>query len=533
MAAPVLTGRSNALRVASRRAVVLAALAALVSLVGCIHSPAMLGTNKQRVIDRQVVEYPSGFALIPLVKGLNAPSAIAFDTDGNLLVAESGAGGGEPHLFGYHRDGSYFNIYPFGRTVSFFPTGFVLHGPIGGMVAHQGKIYVSHRDQHGMGTISALGYDGSHATVQAGLPAQGDYGVTDLAIGPTDGRLYFAVGTATNSGVVGVDNWDEGWLKRYPDVYDKVFSAGQIQAFKLNGYRFDSINPRAGLFGGADIARTGPFQPFGQSSLARVPSSDKPSGALYSVPLDGGALRVEASGLHNPRGLAFNEYRRLYMTNDGMQLRGTRPVWRDPDSLLRWGPGVWYGWPDYTTDGHPISDPTYQPPVGMLIKSGYSENSFLIDHDASGLRPPDPNVLVAGVFPTLSGAAKLDFAPMSGPFNEFHGSAIVALDGDRAPFATSGVKLLGPVGFQVARVDIDSHQIKPFIRNTAGKPASQLPYGTVALERPIDVKFGPDGALYILDFGRMDNRGGTPRVYNGTGAIFKLVGIAGRPTSAR
>jgi glucose/arabinose dehydrogenase len=114
--------------------------------------------------------------------------------------------------------------------------------------------------------------------------------------------------------------------------------------------------------------------------------------------------------------------------------------------------------------------------------------------------------------------------PEKGPFSEFFHSAIVALDGDRAPFATSGSKEFeGPVGFKVSRVDLDTKQVKDFIRNTTGTPASQQPYGTVALERPIDVKFGPDGALYILDFGRMENKNGVPRLFPNTGRIFKLV----------
>jgi len=43
------------------------------------------------------------------------------------------------------------------------------------------------------------------------------------------------------------------------------------------------------------------------------------------------------------------------------------------------------------------------------------------------------------------------------------------------------------------------------------------------LERPIDVKFGPDGSLYILDFGQMEMKNGKPEVKRGTGKIFKLV----------
>ena len=131
--------------------------------------------------------------------------------------------------------------------------------------------------------------------------------------------------------------------------------------------------------------------------------------------------------MHDPRGLAFNEYRRLYATNDGMQLRGTRPIKDDPDALVRLAPGVWLGWPDYTADLHSVAEARYQPPVEMLTRSGYSEISPLIDHDASGLRPPDRNCargrcvpeLVrrrqAGVRPARWGVQRFSAAAQSSP----------------------------------------------------------------------------------------------------------------------
>ena len=496
---------------------------------GCIHQPPMLPLSKQIPIDRKLVEYPSGTALVPLVNGLNAPTAIAIDFDSDaLIVAESGMDGREPHIFGYHlRDGSYFNIYPYQRTVSFYPPGFALYGPIGGMVVHQGRVIVSHRDRDGSGMITWLDYKGGHGTVVADLPARGDYGVTDVTISPNNGRLYFGVGTATNSGVVGNDNWDAGWLKRYSDVHDIPYDPNST--LYLLGRRFDTPNPQAGLFG-SDITVTAPFQPFGVSNQTQLfGNNPKPNGAIYSVGIDGGDLRIEAYGIHNPRGLAFNdnEYGRLYMTNDGMELRGTRPVKDDPDCLLRVSSGVWYGWPDYATNCQPVSNSIFQPGPEMMMKSGYPDLSFLIDHERSGLHAPDAKEMVAGVFPSLSGAAKFDFAPASGPFKDLRGSAIVPLDGDRSPFATSGLKLAGRVGFKVVLVDLDTKQVKDFIHNTAGIPASMQDYGTVALERPIDVKVGPDGAIYILDFGQMENKEGEPEIHAGTGRIFKLYKSAG------
>jgi glucose/arabinose dehydrogenase len=520
------TSRAVRPRAAAWRAVVafLSLAPALLPLGGCINQPALLPLAQRKPFDRRSVEFPSGYVLTPLVRGLNCPTALCFDADrDDLLVAESGIDGSEPHIFGYHlSDGSYFSLYPFKRTVSFYPTGFVIYGPVGGMVVHDGRVYVSHRDRDGRGVITAFGYDGTHATIVANLPAQGDYGVTDLVV--NKGRLFFGIGTATNSGVVGLDNWDAGWLKHHPDVCDQAYSWDNPPApLVLNGPRFDTPNPRAGL-GQPDIVVTTPFQPFGHSNQSRIRPATIPNGAVCSVALDdGGDVQVLATGLHNPRGLAVDEFDHMYATNDGIQLRGTRPVAGDPDVLINVSANRWYGWPDFTTNGNSVTDPRYAPPISFLVKTGYSELGPLINADASDLHLPKPfDANLAGVFPSLSGAAKLDFVPATGPFARFRGSAVVALDGDRAPYASGGLPLLGFVGGKVDLVDVYGRRVHDFIFNTAGKPASRQDYGTVALERPCDAKFGPDGALYILDFGQMENDSAVPRYHNGTGAIYKL-----------
>ena len=46
-----------------------------------------------------------------------------------------------------------------------------------------------------------------------------------------------------------------------------------------------------------------------------------------------------------------------------------------------------------------------------------------------------------------------------------------------------------------------------------------------ALERPIDVKFGPDGSMYIVDVGVLTNKHGQLRVEDGTGRILRLVPV--------
>lgn len=491
--------------------------------IGCTPTPRILTADEQHIIDRSLVEYPANFELRRYMTNLTAPTAIAFDEDGSLLVAQ-GERDDEPAIFRVSKAGKLELFYPRDRRFPFnFPvTGWRMYGPIGGMVVYKGEVYVSHRDANGFGVITALDHKGHHRTVVAELPAQGDYGVTDLAIDST-GRLFFGVGTATNSGVVGLDNWGVGWVLEHPQFHDVPW-----HDLFLFGYRFDSPNPMAGLFGPADIAVTGPFQAFNQATQLRVPGaiSGKPSGAICSVSPQGGPIRVEGYGIHNPRGIAFDNYNQPYFTDTGMELRGTRPINKDPDALLRLVLGqTWYGWPDYSRDLVRISEKQFQPPAELISRTGYPEGvRSLIDERDSGLTPPVRDTLLNATFAWMSGAAKLQFAPADWPFRSVAGNAVVALSGDRAPFATDGRQLVGPGGYRVVWVDMERHSIHDLIRNTALLPRSRVnPKMGDLLERPIDPIFAPDGTLYILDFGHMEVRDGKERIERGTGQIFRLI----------
>lgn len=492
-------------------------------LSGCATRPTILAPEQRTIIDRSIVECPPGYKLELFAVDLTAPTAITFDENDNLIIAQGGIGGVEPAIFGFKPDGTRFEIYTAPKGLSLLKNRLKIYGPIGGMTAWEGKVYVSHRDAQRRGVITAFDYEGNHETIVGDLPAQGDHSVTDLAVNPVNGRLYFGVGSATNSGVVGLDNWEIGWVQDHRDFCD-------IPAvdYRLTPARFTSPNPRAGLFGGSEISVTSAYQPFGKASLrAHGSPVDRPTAAIYSVALGGGGLRVEAHGVRYPRGLAFNEFANLYMTNQGMELRGTRPVKDDPDALLYVVQGGWYGWPDYSTSLEPITEPRYQPDPAMIIASGYPELSFLIDHEATGLVRPNRETALRAVFAPLSGAAKLDFVPSEGPFSSFAGMAIVALMGDRAPFATSGRPLIGPIGRKIVAVDVERKQVADFIYNTRGLPASRLGRNAIgALERPIDVKFGPrNAALYIVDLGEMEMKSGRESIKPNSGKILRLVPI--------
>jgi glucose/arabinose dehydrogenase len=64
----------------------------------------------------------------------------------------------------------------------------------------------------------------------------------------------------------------------------------------------------------------------------------------------------------------------------------------------------------------------------------------------------------------------------------------------------------------------------PFVSNATFKPASRS-NREGGLERPIDVKFGPDGAMYIVDFGvlQITEQGINPIPQ--TGAVWKITAV--------
>lgn len=96
------------------------------------------------------------------------------------------------------------------------------------------------------------------------------------------------------------------------------------------------------------------------------------------------------------------------------------------------------------------------------------------------------------------------------------------------PFEVAGQEVMG---FQVSRIDLESGERQQFMYNVSGKPASASagqpdPQGA-GLERPLRLEFGPDAALYVVDFGVFDvspkpKDKPTKMSYSGTGVIWKV-----------
>ena len=88
-------------------------------------------------------------------------------------------------------------------------------------------------------------------------------------------------------------------------------------------------------------------------------------------------------------------------------------------------------------------------------------------------------------------------------------------------------------GFQVEAVDLGRRARTVFARNRGdgpAKPASMLDLED-GFERPVDVKIGPDGLVYVLDFGVFESTATAAKIFPKTGKVFRIEPAAppGRP----
>jgi glucose/arabinose dehydrogenase len=348
-----------------------------------------------------------GYKIEPVLWNLDLPGAITFDNKGNMYIAESGStvGGLTTHPRILKLDHQTGNL-----TIL---TDRSLAPPIVDIKFYQGQLYVSNA-----GKISVV--DPIKGTVQdivAGLPAGGDHKTNQIAFGPKDGRLYFSQGSATNSGVVGIDNYlpDLGWLADAPQIHDvpaksitlteKNFTTPNILApgpknisstgylngnFKVKVTSVSSKSKSNDNNSGNYLANvtTGAFKSYGNSTA----KGEKIKGNLFctacilSTKPDGTDLKVVAWGIRDPEGLAFDKEGKLVVTVQGDDERGSRPIANDHDRIYKidvsntTGLGKFYGWPDYAFAGGkenetmPVTNPIFHSnkdnqPLSLLLEN--------------------------------------------------------------------------------------------------------------------------------------------------------------------
>lgn len=432
---------------------------------------------------------PRGYVAEIVATNLNAPVHACFDDKGFCYVTESGHKvDAPPRIMKINVNTGEKQVFHLISDDRWIPTGSVT-----GACWHQGYLYFCNTN-----TLSRIGPHGQVEDLVTGLPGLGDHQTNHPVVGP-DGKIYFGQGTVTNAGIVGADDYAFEWLPKYPQEHD--VPAEDITLTGVNYTYPDMLGDMR------NTVETGAFVPFGTATHPGqvIPGNVKASGAILRCNPDGSRLEVVAWGLRNPYGIAFDTEGMLFCTEHGMDERGKRFIVDDPDDFYAIREGTWYGWPDFSS-GIRIDDPVWG-------KGGMGRKMLLQRHPNEN--PPKPFCS----FPTHVAANGVDFC-RNHSFG-FYGDAFVALWGDLAPITTIR-SAATPAGFKVVRVDMKTGAVHNFAVNKIEGPASKLPHN--GFERPSHVAFGPDGALYVTDWGEVElapEKGGI-RTKLGTGTLWRI-----------
>jgi len=434
-----------------------------------------------------------GYKIQPILWNLTLPSTVTFDDNGSMYIAESGY--------------TYGDFMPAPRILQVSPSGQIsvlvdrgLNGPITDLEFNHknGLLYVSHK-----GLISAVDHRGAIKDLVAGLPSGGDHFNNQIAFGP-DGRFYFGQGTATNSGVVGDDNYQYGWLKISPQFHD---TPGKN--ITLSGQNFRSFNPLTPQDLN-DYATTGAFSAFGSPSHSgqEIKGDVKCNGCIISAKSNGTDLKTVAWGLRNPYGVALSgDGKKLIIASDGADDRGSRRIGNDEDKIYAINianqsnfnstTGKFYGWPDYYGNGEPVTNPKFKSessqdnkPLQFLMKSHPP-----VEKPLTLLSPPG----VAATKVAVSTNSSFGFKNMAfvGEYGTM-GSLIHPYDLITGPSPQFSVSTNGP---KVIMVNPDTGNYTNFIS----------PKGLNWDFRPVGIKFNLNGdALYIVSIGKTEIRASVP-----------------------
>ena len=468
---------------------------------------------------------PPGYRIEPVIWNLTLPSSVTFDDKDNMYVAEAGfVYGGlvpTPRILKVDNQSKSISVLV-DRN---------LNGPITDIEFYGGKLYVSHR-----GIISTVEpKSGLVKDIILGLPSIGDHHNNQIAIGGPNNRIYFGQGEATNSGIVGEDNFKLGWSKVAPTVHD--IPAKNIT---LTGQNFVTKNPLTAEPN--DNATTGAFVPFGTPTHpGQVILGDiKCNGCILSANLDGTDLKMVGWGFRSAYGIAFSpadNKTKLLVTANGADERGSRPIANDTEKIYGIDTsnssqlGRFYGWPDFFGNAQPVTDPVFQSPRG-----GGKPLEFLMQNHPPVEKPSVELSIGAAL-------AQVDFSRSSSKNNNnnntdkfgFGDMAFIAEFGIMSPIShlpgsIKNQEERGIVGQKVVMLDPQTKNYSNFI--SLKTPDTSF--------RPVGIAFNTnEDALYIASIGKVEVRTTLPNnssiqlpepvpwYYPNTGVIWKVIKTSG------
>jgi glucose/arabinose dehydrogenase len=518
---------------------------------------------------------PPGFTVSVFAKDLNFPVGIAFLGNSHkfqVYVLESGHG--LPSRCNDETSAVVGGVFsptnPFTPDILVFDqSGTQIGGPLakptasGGLAAHGPSIGIAFEHGFRGGTLFVTDSNQAIRTPGAqnnssrivivnpstgavtpfitGLPT-GDHPAEQLAF--KDGWIYWSQGSTTNAGVVGRDN---GGGANQNDI--------PCQDIVLSNNVFDS---------GGGIKTSG-YSPFGvQRPGAHVPAHEgRTDGAC-----DGAILRARLNvknpqstiepfswGYRNPYGLRFAPEDHalkggLFVSENGEDERGARPTNNSPDRLHlakqnRDGSPDYHGWPDRfgfleSTQAvfNPVGGPGDDNAAAAVGKPVMPVLAF----------PPQPITAPLALEPADVAVVGLDFVPhafVGGPVKK--GAVLLAREGDFGFSASNGTPEAGHdvelVNFSRPGEPLQLSQMR-FAHNTTFDQA--FTDGLRGINRPTDLKFGPDGCAYLVDYGAVRDFGvsdpaskflvpaDAPLVQiPGTGVVWKICRVGGKVDNDR
>jgi hypothetical protein len=540
----------------------------------------------------QDITVPAGYSVSVFASGINFPTGIAFRSTGpggafEVYVLESGHG--LPSRCNDEIGWQNANLpgNPFTPDVLVFSSGgqllrtlgkptdatsetggtntFLPHGPAVDLAFENGlaggRLFATdsnqathtHNGQNNSSRVVTLDpTTGKVTPLISDLPT-GDHPTEQLAF--RGGWVYWSQGSTTNSGVVGLDN---GGGANQPDI--------PCQDIVLSQNVFDS----------GDGVHTSGYSAFGTTRPGATVKAFE--GASHHGVCDGAVLRARlnsdnpadtiepyAWGFRNGYAIRFAPEEHplsggLLVGEDGPDERGARPSYGAPEvlSLARQnadGTPSYHGWPDrfgflpttqavFNPVGGPaddlcVADPSNPPSLCTPASLAQILSEDVPIHNVLAA-PPQPITSPLALEAADSSYTAIDFVPrsfVSGPVQV--GAALYALEGDFGFSASNGTP---EVGHEVKLMNFSGGgedggapllSFSNFARNTTGDQAFVT--GIHGMNRPTNVRFGPDGCAWVVDYGavRDAGQGGADTKFRNpadalllqipnTGAIFRI-----------
>src|SRR5437016_4672772 len=518
---------------------------------------------------------PPGFKVSVFVTGLNAPTAVAFRGNAKkfeVFVLESGHGLPSicndevafqpahpsapnpftPDILVFDQSGRKI-AGPLGKptdatTVTGGTGVFQPHGPAIDIAFERGfqggRLFASDSNQ----SLRTSGNNNSSRIVAVnpetglvtpfitGLPT-GDHPAEQITF--KDDHIYWSQGSTTNSGVVVLDNGNGANQQDIP---------------------CQNIVLSANVFASSATVSTSGYSPHGvQRPGATVPAFDSATGPGIC---DGAILRAKVNaknpkdtiepfswGYRNPYGIRFAPHDHalkggLFVTENGEDERGARPTNNAPDrlhlaQLNSNGTPDYHGWPDRfgfldSTQAvfNPVGGPGDDNQAAVIGKPVQSVLAF----------PPQQITAPLALEPADVAIVGLDFVPDSfvhGPVKR--GAALAGREGD---FGFSKGNGTPEEGHDIQLINFSRPgeplqlQLQRFAHNTTFEQA--FVDGLRGINRPVDLKFGPDECAYLVDYGAVRDFGQSDPASRfkvaadaplvqipGTGVIWKICRVAG------